>query len=72
MSGSVFVQIGDENIHRVGVLMDEIFGAENRIATISYATSGSSSANTLPQVGTTCSGTPRTRNARNIASCTSR
>ena len=49
-SGSVFVQIGDENIHRVGVVMDEIFGTENRIATISYATSGSSSAITLPQV----------------------
>ena len=49
-SGSVFVQIGDENVHRVGAMMDEIFGAENRLATISYATSGGSSANTLPQV----------------------
>ena len=29
-SGSCFVQIGDENVHRVGVVMDEIFGAENR------------------------------------------
>ena len=29
-SGSCFVQIGDENVHRVGVIMDEIFGAENR------------------------------------------
>ncbi len=35
-SGSVFVQIGDENVHRVGLVMDEIFGAENRMATISY------------------------------------
>ena len=49
-SGSCFVQIGDENVHRVGVLMDEIFGAKNRVATISYATTGGSSANTLPQV----------------------
>ena len=49
-SGSVFVQIGDENVHRVAVAMDEIFGAENRVATISYATTGGSSANTLPQV----------------------
>ena len=49
-SGSAFAQIGDENVHRVGVLMDEIFGAENRVATISYATTGGSSANTLPQV----------------------
>ena len=49
-SGSIFLQIGDENIHRVGAVMDEIFGAENRLATISYATTGGSSANTLPQV----------------------
>ena len=49
-SGSCFVQIGDENIHRVGIVMDEIFGAENRIATITYATTSGSSAKTLPQV----------------------
>ena len=49
-SGSCFVQIGDENVHRVGVVMDEIFGAENRVATISYATTGSSSTKTLPQI----------------------
>ena len=49
-SGSCFVQIGSENIHRVGTVMDEIFGAENRLATISYATTGSSSAKTPPQV----------------------
>jgi len=28
-SGSVFVQIGDENVHRVRALMDEVFGSEN-------------------------------------------
>ena len=49
-SGSCFVQIGDENVHRVGLVMDEIFGSENRVATISYSTSGGSSASTLPQV----------------------
>ena len=49
-SGSCFVQIGDENVHRVGTVMDEIFGAENRVATISYATTSGSSAKTLPQV----------------------
>ena len=49
-SGSVFVQIGDENIHRVGMVMDDIFGAENRMATISYATTGGSSTSTLPQI----------------------
>ena len=28
-SGSVFVQIGDENVHRVRALMDEVFGDGN-------------------------------------------
>ena len=49
-SGSCFVQIGDENVHLVGMVMDEIFGASNRIATISYATTGASSTSTLPEV----------------------
>ena len=49
-SGSCFVQIGKENVHRAGVVMDEIFGAENRIATISYATAGGSGAATLSEV----------------------
>ena len=49
-SGSCFVQIGDENVHRVASVMDEIFGAENRIATITYATTSGSSASTLPEV----------------------
>ena len=49
-SGSLFMQIGDENVLRVGLLLDEVFGAENRVALIPYATSGSSSSNTLPSV----------------------
>ena len=49
-SGSCFVQIGDENVHRVGMVMDEIFGAENRLATISFATTSGSSTSHLPQV----------------------
>jgi len=41
-SGSVFVQIGDENVHRVRSLMDEVFGSENCISQIGFAkTSGS-------------------------------
>ncbi len=41
-SGSCFVQIGDENVHRVRALMDEVFGEDNYIAQISFAkTSGS-------------------------------
>ena len=31
-SGSVFVQIGDENVHRVRALMDEVFGEENCVS----------------------------------------
>ena len=33
-SGSIFVQIGDENVHRVRAVMDEVFGEENHIASI--------------------------------------
>ena len=35
-SGSIFVQIGDENVHRVRTVMDEIFGNENEIALIPF------------------------------------
>ena len=43
-SGSVFVQIGDENVHRVRALLDEVFGEENFVSLISYAkTTGFSS-----------------------------
>jgi adenine-specific DNA-methyltransferase len=33
-SGSCFVQIGDENVHRVRALMDEVFGEENFVSQI--------------------------------------
>jgi adenine-specific DNA-methyltransferase len=43
-SGSIFVQIGDENVHRVRAVMDEVFGDENCISEIGYhSTSGSTS-----------------------------
>ena len=43
-SGSIFVQIGDENVHRVRALMDEVFGEENIISQVSFAkTTGFSS-----------------------------
>ncbi len=38
-SGSLFVQIGDENVHRVRGLMDEVFGEANHVATIVFKTS---------------------------------
>jgi len=37
-SGSIFVQIGDENVHRVRALLDEVFGDENFIAQIAFKT----------------------------------
>jgi len=40
-TGSMFVQIGDENVHLVRCLLDEVFGSENFIAQIAFAkTSG--------------------------------
>ena len=36
-SGSIFVQIGDENVHRVRTLMDEVFGEENFVSLVAYA-----------------------------------
>jgi adenine-specific DNA-methyltransferase len=40
-SGSIFVQIGDENVHLVRCVMDEVFGSENFVSLISFAkTSG--------------------------------
>lgn len=41
-SGSIFVQIGDENVHRVRSLMAEVFGEGNFLAQIATKTSGGS------------------------------
>jgi len=37
-SGSIFVQISDENIHHVRELLDEIFGAQNFFSMITFRT----------------------------------
>jgi adenine-specific DNA-methyltransferase len=37
-SGSIFVQISIENVHRVGVMLDELFGPDNRVVQISFVT----------------------------------
>lgn len=37
-SGSIFVQIGDENVHRVRAVMDEVFGDNNFVSQISVQT----------------------------------
>jgi adenine-specific DNA-methyltransferase len=48
-SGSVFVQISDENVHHVRELMDEVFGTNNFVNLISFATSTGSSTKALPR-----------------------
>ncbi|MFN3474714.1 MAG: site-specific DNA-methyltransferase [Blastomonas sp.] len=49
-SGSVFVQIGDENVHRIRALMDEVFGEENLIAQVSIEKTSSQTQDFLPPV----------------------
>jgi adenine-specific DNA-methyltransferase len=49
-SGSIFVQIGDENVHRVRSVLDEVFGDTNFIAQIATKTSGGSTGVYLPGV----------------------
>jgi len=49
-SGSIFVQIGDENVHRVRAVMDEVFGDESCVAQISFKKTGSLTDNTLSSV----------------------
>jgi adenine-specific DNA-methyltransferase len=39
-SGSVFVQISDENVHHVRELMDEVFGGENCFSLINFRKTG--------------------------------
>jgi adenine-specific DNA-methyltransferase len=48
-SGSIFVQIGDENVHRVRALVDEVFGDENYAATITIQKTGSTDQHGIPQ-----------------------
>jgi adenine-specific DNA-methyltransferase len=37
-TGSCFVQIGDENVHLVRSVMDEVFGSDNFVSLITFAT----------------------------------
>lgn len=50
-SGSIFVQIGEENIHRVRALMDEVFGEDNLVSQIAYVTTGGLASGTLSRAG---------------------
>jgi adenine-specific DNA-methyltransferase len=50
LSGSVFLQISDENLHHVRELMDEIFGSENFVADIAAKKTGGASSVLIPRV----------------------
>ena len=45
-SGSIFVQIGPENVHRIQALLDEVFGDENMLSVISFSKSSSTNSPT--------------------------
>jgi adenine-specific DNA-methyltransferase len=47
-TGSVFVQIGDENVHLVRNVMDEVFGSENALSLISCAKTTTTTGKFLP------------------------
>jgi len=48
-TGSVFVQIGEENLHRVRCVMDEVFGDMNFCAVIPFVTTGGVKQNLLAE-----------------------
>jgi adenine-specific DNA-methyltransferase len=49
-SGSIFVQIGDENVHRIRMLLDEVFGEENCVSEILVKKKGSQKSSGLDPV----------------------
>ncbi len=61
-SGSIFVQISDENLHHVRELMDEVFGAENFVSVdhVHETTGAFRRASIWLASATTCSGTRAT------------
>ncbi|MHB9030182.1 MAG: DNA methyltransferase, partial [Candidatus Latescibacterota bacterium] len=49
-SGSIFVQIGDENVHRVRAVLDEVFGDENFVSLIPFQKTSGQTTSSLPPV----------------------
>ena len=49
-SGSCIIQIGPDNLHYVAVLMAEVFGRQNHVATIPYVTSTNQSTKMLAEI----------------------
>jgi adenine-specific DNA-methyltransferase len=50
-TGSIFVQISDENLHHVRELMDEVFGSQNFVSLVSYVTTSGIPGKKLPRAG---------------------
>jgi adenine-specific DNA-methyltransferase len=50
-SGSIFVQISDENLHRIRCILDEGFGSENFISVISFSTTRGFPSSTISRAG---------------------
>ncbi|MDA8376671.1 MAG: site-specific DNA-methyltransferase [Planctomycetia bacterium] len=48
-TGSIFVQISDENLHHVREIMDEVFGAENFCSLITFAKTTGQSSDLIPR-----------------------
>jgi len=49
-TGSIFIQIGDENVHRLRSVLDEVFGDENFISLITLSKTTSATSDFLPGV----------------------
>jgi adenine-specific DNA-methyltransferase len=63
-SGSIFVQIGDENVHRVRAVLDEVFGETNFISEIIFQKTSSTSSDELSGVYDVLLWFGKTKNAK--------
>jgi adenine-specific DNA-methyltransferase len=50
-SGSIFVQISDENLHHVREIMDEVFGADQLCGVVTFAKTTGATSDLLPTTG---------------------
>ncbi|WP_221775475.1 DNA methyltransferase [Sphingobium yanoikuyae] len=49
-SGSIFVQIGDEHVHRVRAVLDEVFGENNFVSNLVFKKTGGQSSSAIANV----------------------
>lgn len=50
-TGSIFVQISDENVHHVRELMEDVYGAENFVSLITFQKTSGFETRTIPTLG---------------------